>query len=150
MSSLQRNPSVGLTVDPAISTPRAEYEADVAELQASLQELWTRAYATTDLRERAGIQNAVGVCHVDLHLLESRYKSNLEIETRKYEERTEAVIQELCDQLVAELGPSHIRGTLRALDPEELSCYVPKVTSDKIITRNERGYYHQVPTPPWD
>ncbi|KAJ6437008.1 hypothetical protein O9K51_10305 [Purpureocillium lavendulum] len=57
--------------------------------------LSTRAVELQMQREHQ--YNNVRVCRAGLRLLEARYTSNLDISTGKYEERTEAVIQKLCD-----------------------------------------------------
>lgn len=110
--------------------PRSQYEEAEAKLQRSLQSLWSR-YETAGALERAKIQTEVKQHYIDLHLLESNFESNLERATREYEQRTEAIVQRLCDKAVAILGPGRIKRTLRGLKPPQLLEYLP---DDRSIT----------------
>ncbi|GJN76062.1 hypothetical protein PLICBS_010173 [Purpureocillium lilacinum] len=104
--------------------PRSKYEEAETKLQRSLQSLWSR-YETAGALERAKIQTEVRQHYIDLHLLESKFESNLERATREYEQRTEAIVQRLCDKAVAILGPGRIKLTLRGLKSPQLLEYLP-------------------------
>ncbi|KAK4074643.1 hypothetical protein Purlil1_12920 [Purpureocillium lilacinum] len=110
----------------AIKSPQTEYEQDVAKVQSLLNDDWKRLYAAADPHERASIQNEIVQYGRDLQLLESKYKSGLELATSKYDQRTDAVVQKLCDKLVAALGPTRIRRTLRGFEPQYLVDYLPE------------------------
>lgn len=110
----------------AIKSPQTDYEEGVAEVQNLLDDSWGRVYATADPHERAAIQNEIVQYGRDLQSLESRYNSGLEMATSKYEQRIDDVVQKLCDILVATLGPTRIRRTLRGFDPRRLVDYLPE------------------------
>ena len=110
----------------AIKSPQTDYEEGVAEVQNLLDDSWGRVYATADPHERAAIQNEIVQYGRDLQSLESRYNSGLEMATSKYEQRIDDVVQKLCDILVATLGPTRIRRTLRGFDPRCLVDYLPE------------------------
>lgn len=110
----------------AIKSPQTEYEQDVAKVQGLLNDDWKRLYAAADPLEQAAIQNEIVQYARDLQLLEFKYKSGLELATSKYDQRTDAVVQKLCDKLVATLGPTRIRRTLRGFDPQYLVDYLPE------------------------
>ncbi|KAJ6436769.1 High-osmolarity-induced transcription protein 1 [Purpureocillium lavendulum] len=77
-----------------------------------------------DAHDQAKLQDRVKRHHIDLYLLESNYNSNLEQATSEYEQRTEAVVQRLCDKLIATLGPGRIKHSLRGLEPQRLDEYL--------------------------
>ncbi|KAJ6439188.1 NACHT domain-containing protein [Purpureocillium lavendulum] len=107
----------------SIKSPLSQYEEDIAKLQTSLDNVWLR-YKTADAHDQAKLQDRVKRHHIDLYLLESNYNSNLEQATSEYEQRTEAVVQRLCDKLIATLGPGRINHSLRGLEPQRLDEYL--------------------------